>query len=169
MNIDKSIKSIQYAFHLGIFLLWLYAFYGLYNWEIHPWLNAFILTSLGMITVGMSYFIRRKTTFIRLLFLVALMAQLVFSSFIIYDKNLLVERWQFLLALAIPAALIIQLHELLKIDHVKLKVGLILYALQLLFLIFFIFSPIAILRFVLYIMFVGIYLFARLNTQNKQV
>ncbi len=167
MKIEKTIKSLQYAFHLGIFLLWLYAIYGLYNWEIHPWFNTFILTSLGMISVGLSYLVRQKTLFIRVLFLIALITQLILSSVLIYDKNLLIENWHYLLVLALPTAFIIQFNEILKIIPQKLKIGIILFVLQLMIVVAFIFSPSVILKLILYISFIGIYLFARMNSRNK--
>lgn len=126
MNWETFVKSLQRAVHLGVFLLWMYALYGLSNYQIDPWLNVFITLSIALIQVIISLLIRGKSNFIRTLFTVFLCLQILISNELLNRPDWLESNWRILPLLLLPTIFTVLLHYRLKITQEKpwIQIGL---------------------------------------------
>jgi hypothetical protein len=156
MNLETFVKSLQRAVHLGVFLLWMYALYGLSNYQIDPWLNVFITLSIALIQVIISLLIRGKSNFVRTLFTFFLCLQILLTNELLNRPDWLESNWRILPLLLLPTIFTVLLHYRLKITPEKPWIQLALMSIIFLLpLILFLFIPSFLTKSLLYLSFLG--------------
>jgi len=89
-----NFKRLSIIFTVCFVLLLIFAFYKILQFDLFPWLNVFILSTLSFCSFLISFLVKKKSKIIQFSVFALLISQLIYNYFLLNDADLLMQSWR---------------------------------------------------------------------------